>query len=121
MQVILLLLSLFTVGCLLYGISAGVQVVQRGFNAFASNDSGDDVKKPQSPPNPPVAPLTIKSPDAAPVSWRYINELQTLFELHQSGALTQQEFEQCKWHVLHSMTDGRAKQGPGHHDDRLNG
>lgn len=106
MQFILFLLSLFAIGCVLYGISAGVQIVQRGFNALASNGSGSgsggtNAKEPQ----PPAATLTSNVPDAATLPQRCINELQALFDLYQSGALTQQEFEQCKWYVLHSMTD----------------
>ncbi|MDP3230670.1 MAG: SHOCT domain-containing protein [Acidovorax sp.] len=112
MQFILFLLSLFAIGCVLYGISAGVQVVQRGFNALASNDSDSKTaQEPQHLPQPPAAPLTSKGPDTATLPQRCINELQALFDLYQSGALTQQEFEKCKWHVLHSMTDGEAKHG----------
>lgn len=110
MQFILFLLSLFAIGCVLYGISAGVQVVQRGFNALASNgsgSSGNSTKEPQ----PPAATLTNKATDAATLPQRCINELRALFDLYQSGALTQQEFEKCKWHVLHSMTDEGAKHG----------
>ena len=114
MQLILFLLGLFAIGCVLYGISAGVQIVHRGFSALfsgGSNSSSDDQEAPQAPPRPPAAAaLGNKAlPDAATLPQRCISELQALFNLYQSGALTQQEFEQCKWHVLHSMTQGGAR------------
>jgi len=107
MQFILFLLGLFAVGCVLYGLSAGVQAIARGFGALASDGSSGSTKKPQRPPVPQAAATpTGTASDAPTLPQRCINELQALFGLYQSGALTQKEFEQCKWHVLHSLTHG---------------
>jgi hypothetical protein len=109
MQFVLSLLGLFAVGCVLYGLSAGVQAIARGFGALASDGGSSGTKKPQRSSVPQAAATaapTGKTPDAPTLPQRCINELQALFDLYRSGALTQKEFEQCKWHVLHSLTHG---------------
>lgn len=111
MQFIIFLLGLFAIGCVLYGISAGVQIIQRGFSALASSGGNSNgAKESQRPPKTPSAIGTNALADTGtPFPRRCVQELQALFSLYQSGALTQQEFEQCKWHVLQSMSQGKGK------------
>jgi len=78
------LLGLFAIGCVLYGISAGVQLIQRGFSGLACGG------RKQGMPTPPISPP----------SQHGIHELRELFALHQQGALTQEEFQSMKRHLL---------------------
>lgn len=117
-QFILFLLALFAIGCVLYGISAGVQIIQRGFAwlAEAAHDDASD-KKPLITPLPPSTAKAANAPasqreairpeakeggqpsEASPMQ-RGIDELRALFALYQQGALTQAEFEGIKRSLL---------------------
>lgn len=66
-QFILFLLGLFTIGCMLYGISAGVQIIQRGFAYVAeSAHTGASDKKPLATP----LPQSTAKPSNAPAAQR---------------------------------------------------
>lgn len=98
-QFILFLLGLFAIGCVFYGISAGVQMIQRGFSYVvesAIDDASD--KRPLVDSLPPGMNST---PTAKASSMQHgIDELRTLFALYQQGALTQAEFEGMKRSLL---------------------
>ncbi|MFO1181826.1 SHOCT domain-containing protein [Ottowia sp.] len=117
MQLIFILLVLFAIGCVLYGISAGVQVFVRGFAHLTR--SARDHSTDERPLASPLAPATAKTADeptlrrgapqsetgasktteASPVQ-RSIDELREIFSLYQQGALTQTEFENIKQALL---------------------
>ena len=115
---ILLLLSLFAIGCVFYGISAGVQIIQRGFSwlAESARDDASD-KRPLITPLPPSTvniadALTARQEDSMPeptvntplteasAMQRSIDELRDIFALYQQGELTQAEFESMKQFLL---------------------
>ena len=120
-QFILFLLALFAIGCVLYGISAGVQMIQRGF-AYLAESASDDAsdKKPLITPLPPRTVKTANAPapqreaarpeakagtpsaEASPMQ-RGIDELRDIFALYQQGALTQKEFQDMKQQLLSSL------------------
>lgn len=118
-QFILFLLALFAIGCVLYGISAGVQMIQRGFAWLA--ESGRDDASGKRPLITPLPAATGKAANAASARretpspqtnanapapaegspmQRSIDELRDIFALYQQGALTQEEFEGMKQHLL---------------------
>ena len=117
-KLILFLLALFAIGCVLYGISAGVQIIQRGFSWLAESardDASDNsplvtplptstVKIADAPAAPqedskPESPTNIQLAKASPIQ-RSIDELRDIFALYQQGALTQAEFENMKQYLL---------------------
>lgn len=117
-QFILFLLGLFAIGCVLYGIAAGVQIIQRGFAYLAegARDSASD-KRPLAAPLPPGTAKPANAPAAQPEAFRpgvkastppaeassmqrRIDELRDIFALYQQGALTQAEFEGMKQYLL---------------------
>lgn len=117
-QFILFLLGLFAIACVLYGISAGVQIIQRGFAYLveSARDGASD-KKPLVTSLPPSMGETADAPaaqreatqpeakastppvEASPIQ-RSIDELRDIFALYQQGALTQAEFEGMKQYLL---------------------
>ena len=105
-QFILFLLGLFAIGCVFYGISAGVQMIQRGFAYVAESASdkqplptprppntGETADRPTTPQEAtrPAAKASAPAADASPIQ-RRIDELREIFMLYQQGALTQEEF-----------------------------
>ena len=118
MQIIFLLLALFAIGCVLYGISAGVQIIVRGFARLtegARNNAPPTEPSPVSLPsataktaNEPAAPGPqdqkpwTSAPGASPIQ-RSIDELRDIFALYQQGALTQDEFESMKRCLLSNI------------------
>lgn len=100
MQFILFLLGLFAIGCVLYGISAGVQIIVHGFARLAGSASNNEVLQKEAIQ---VAQPTVNSKtttEALPTSEQCcISELQILFGLYQNGGLTRDEFEKCKSHT----------------------
>ena len=119
-QFILFLLGLFAIGCVLYGISSGVQMIQRGFAYLAESAREESPpKKPRITPLPPATGKAVDAPaarkeTAAPAGTqahapaqtqaspmqRSIGELRDIFALYQQGALTQEEFEGMKQCLL---------------------
>ena len=89
MQLIFLLVVLFVLGCLLYGIYAGVSAIGR-IGAHMSDQEHEPMPRPL-PNNAEVPPKNSRN---------YVAELQALFALHQSGALTAEEFELLKQRLL---------------------
>ena len=126
MKIIFPLLALFAIGCVLYGISAGVQAIGRGLSRLADAASGDDVPatpplttrqlraaakaasaSAAAPPQPalpeqPAQPAQTSAAAASPMQ-RSITELRDIFALYQQGALTQEEFERMKQRLLNSI------------------
>lgn len=111
MQFIFFLLSLFAIGCVLYGISAGVQSIQRGFSWMGK--AGSDVDKQIAMPAPSTTATAAVEPTLAVQiasssgcdQWAFplrhsIGELRELFALYQQGALTREEFEGMKRQLL---------------------
>lgn len=84
MRILIPLMALFFMGCVFYGISAGVQAITR---KAAKLFGSPELSNPEA------------RPDAAPLPG-YLDELQKLHELHQCGALSQEEFRQFKQHLL---------------------
>ena len=129
MKIIFPLLALFAIGCVLYGISAGVQAIGRGLSRLAGAASGDDVPAtpppttrqlraaakaasasaaaPQqpAPPEQPAQPVQASAAAASPMQ-RSITELRDIFALYQQGALTQEEFEHMKQCLLSQIKAG---------------
>lgn len=106
-QFILFLLGLFAIGCVLYGISAGVQIIQRGFSWLleGARSSGEHQTEhalealPTAAPAQPSQGPPASAPEASPLH-RSIGELRALFALYQQGALTREEFERMKRSLL---------------------
>ncbi len=94
MKIILFLLALFAIGCVLYGISAGVQAIGRGLSQLADAASDDE-----TPTAPRRQPAQASATGAAPLQ-SSIAELREIFALYQQGALTQEEFERMKQCLL---------------------
>lgn len=92
MQALFALLALFLVGCILYGVYSGVRSVARG----AQRLSGQPPSEEDTPAEAP------SSPDSSPTE-RTFRELESLFALYRSGALSKEEFEQLKRHLLASI------------------
>lgn len=84
MKIIIFLLGVFLIGCVLCGIASGVQMIQRGFSRLATSRNDG------------------KAPEASPLQHN-IAELRELFALYQQGALTQEEFQRLKHHLVGSM------------------
>ena len=93
MQLILFLLGLFAIGCVLYGISAGVQIIVRGFARLTGN------KRNNAPSTKPSLKPWTSAPGASPIH-RHMDELREIFALYQQGALTREEFENMKRYLL---------------------
>lgn len=106
MQFIFFLLSLFAIGCVLYGISAGVQVVQRGAS-WLTGCGPDRCATPTTPQamkqKMALADEVNESPTkTAPVS-SDLDDLRELFALYRQGALTKEEYEQVKQYLLSAI------------------
>lgn len=119
------LIALFLVGCLLYGIYAGIGAVVRGASRAPAKKCRPSSGTPAASPEasqismPEVTPeMSHESPSAAGPSHshgvgitsatdavRATGELKELFELHQSGALTAEEFAQMKQYLLSTLAE----------------
>lgn len=117
MQIILFMLGLFAIGCVLYGISEGVQVIMRGFARLAggAKDSAPGTNPLAASPSSATAKAANasaprrdtpqpeagagKPANASPLQ-RSIDELRDIFALYKQGALTQAEFEDMKQCLL---------------------
>ena len=111
MQFIFLLLCLFAIGCVLYGLSVGVQTIARGLSRLAGSSGLQAASRPcaapaavaaAAPASPAAAaPRPIPNPQPIP---RCADELQALFGLYQRGALTRQEFDAFKRQLLSALS-----------------
>ena len=100
-QFILFLLALFAIGCVLYGISAGVQIIGLGVSRLArlghkSKASADSTQSQQQ--------ITPSAPPVLSSAQRCLDGLKELHGLHQMGAVSQEEFEQLKRYLLSTIT-----------------
>lgn len=104
MQFILLLLLVFTIGCVLYGISAGVQAIRRSTAWFTEPKYGSGESIDKTALAPQVNPQSNKAhaPNLLD-SQHSIDDLKTFFDLYQQGALTTEEFKEMKQHLLRSL------------------
>lgn len=97
---ILLLICVFLLFCLFYGIYAGVKTVARGAGRIRSHVNLVNAEAAAQPENAVCARAAQTH-----ASHEYcIDALRSLFVLYQSGALTKEEFEQFKQYLLSSMT-----------------
>jgi hypothetical protein len=98
-MLILMLICVFLILCLLYGMYASARSVARGAGHIRSH---------VTPNSTAVAPaetdLCAPLPKFHACYQSRIEELRSLFALYQSGVLTQAEFEQTKRHLLAKMT-----------------
>lgn len=109
MKIILFLLALFAIGCVLYGISAGVQAIGRGLSQLTDAASDDDTPTaPQSAGAPRHQPAQASATGAVPIQ-SSITELRDIFALYQQGALTQEEFEAMKQRLLNSINTAASQ------------
>lgn len=109
MKVVLFILSIFLIISILYGLYSGLHSVARALAWFNIRDSSTtssgrtntktgaavNIEQVHVPPAPPGA-----SEETSTTTQKYLNELKTLFELHQCGALTKEEFEKLKNQLL---------------------
>ena len=102
-QLFLLSLLAFAIICTMYGISAGVQRIQHGCARLLGGF------KPAAPMHTVArsAPAQQGCPaaDAQPSpAQRCLEDLKNLYGLHQTGALSQEEFERLKQYLLSTIT-----------------
>lgn len=103
MQIIMFLLGLFLIGCVLYGIASGVQIIQSGFLRLTKSRNADNVPtaKSTSVTLPIAEPDNPREPSPEILALQdNIAELRELFALFQQGALTQEEFKNMKQRLL---------------------
>lgn len=97
MQLIFFLLGLFFIACIFYGIYAGVRTIicsaTKIFGICSENSSPVETR----------SKLFENHCQPSP-SKSCVDELQAIFELHQSGVLTKDEFNQIKKMILSSAS-----------------
>lgn len=98
MKFIFLLIVLFVLACIFYGIYAGVSAIGRGAARMGRHQR--HCTEPNAPPRPLPANTAIQTEPHRD----YVDKLQALFALHQNGALTVDEFERLKLHLLFTIT-----------------
>lgn len=91
MKLIFLLIFLFVVACVFYGIYAGVSVIGRGAARMGRHQHHCT-----EPNTLTIQPLQTNTAMPTAQHRDYVAELQALFALHQSGALTLDEFARLK-------------------------
>lgn len=95
MKLVFLLIALFVLGCMLYGVYAGISALGRiGALIGGSQDHG------AAPPEPAIFCMPSDTARPSKPNRDYVAELQALFTLYQDGALTADEFAQLKQHLL---------------------
>ncbi len=95
MKFIFLLIVLFVLVCVFYGIYAGISAIGRGVARMGRNQH-----HPTDPHMLTIQPLQAITAMPTGQHKDYVAELQALFALHQSGALTLDEFERLKQRLL---------------------
>lgn len=90
MPFILFSICIFLIFCTLYGISSGVNAVLRSFSRCRADRAGAA--------SPAVQVAGRRAADDT--FGQCIADLDRLFELQQSGALTRHEFEALKLHLM---------------------
>ncbi len=94
MKFILMLLGLFIIACMLYGIAAGVQAVARGAIRLIGGRTQPVAKKREKNDAPTHPTSAIQ---------RGISDLQELHQLYNNGALSSEEFAQFKHTLLSTV------------------
>ena len=117
MRMIMFLLGLFAIVCVLYGISAGVQTIQRGLTRLLNNGRNDEATEALPAPVTLETTESVNAKEAAPSCQGYIGELRELYELHKQGALTKEEFQDWKRHLLSAMHSMSSVRRSGHFRD----
>jgi hypothetical protein len=99
MKFILMLLGLFIIACLFYGIAAGVQTMARSATRLTGGRTQPAVHKRngKSAPAPSTSALQ-----------RGIRDLQELHQLYKSEVLSAEEFDQLKHILLSTITSPTA-------------
>lgn len=129
MQLILFLIGVFLIGCVLYGIYAGVLTIVQGIGRVSGSNqcqgSSEDAAfsrkreftEPRSREEP--ASLNLQDPVKSPAPTETkpetseevldkIEQLKSLFELHKNGALSLDEFEWLKQRLLSANNEKRS-------------
>lgn len=99
MKLIFLLILLFVLACVFYGIYAGVAAIRQGAARWGRRQHHSTNSN-----TPSIQPLPANIVTQAKQHQDYVAELQALFALHQGGALTLDEFERLKLHLLFTIT-----------------
>lgn len=76
MQLIFLLLALFAISCVLYGISAGVQSIQRGLSWLARRVNGDASRATNAPTSTAPSAAAAEVPAALVPSPAYVHSAE---------------------------------------------
>ena len=105
-QLVFLLLLLFAIICAMYGISAGVQTIQNGLARLFGLGRRPSPVRANAPPSRELPQQCAAAPAQPELSaaQRCLDELKELCRLHQTGALSQEEFEQLKRYLLSTIT-----------------
>lgn len=107
MKVVFLLIVLFVVACALYGIYAGIAALAR-IGSRVSGQPNASTEPPEAatpvftPETPGATPATSATSATSAPSQDYVADLQALFALRQSGALTEEEFVAIKSKIIRS-------------------
>lgn len=103
MQFILFLLLVFTIGCVMYGISAGVQGIQRGASGLAQHCD-------QKNKNPKIKSITETRTEMEKQNLTQccLNILEQLRELHQQGGLSQEDFNDLHKLLISSFSSATS-------------
>ena len=123
MQIIFLLLGLFALGCVLYGISSGVQIIVRGFARLTKGTRNSAPPIKTSPVSLSAATLKTanesvpmqqdQKPETSAMGvssiQRSIDKLREIFSLYQQGALTQEVFEEWKKYFFTNFKNATLK------------
>lgn len=101
MKLVLFLIFLFLILSVLYGIASGVQAVGRAAGRLSPRKHRDISCAMTESPDAGAGPEPLSHAADAPAESRHcIEELKSLFALHQCGALTRHEFDRLKRHLL---------------------
>lgn len=94
MRFLFSMMALFLLGSMLYGLYMGVQTFLRGAARLTSS-----VHVKQTSPSAPQSPQG----EQTTASQNFVVDLESLFALHQRGALTEEEFDRFKQHIFSSI------------------
>ena len=98
MKVVLLLIALFVLACMFYGIYASISTLWRIRARIGGNQNHGAV-----PPEPAICCLPSVPVKPSGPNRDYVKELQALFTLYRSGALMAEEFEEVKQPLFTEM------------------
>jgi hypothetical protein len=119
-QFFIMLLVLFVLGCGLYGIGAGVRLLQGGFAAVFRGTADAPAPQPSARRSAQQtaaqndmragtsAAITLEENAASTPAQRCLEDLKQLYQLQQLGAISEQEYQQFKQHLLATLAQGQA-------------